>query len=109
MTGEQIICLRADVQAVGVVGFEPATGALAYCEGVGRGRLMDPAEATGIMQRVWNQLPALLEEMSGLAEDYQRMRVALESVQASSMYAIGNTTARSNSPEDYFQAMDAEG
>ena len=104
MTGEAFVCLRADVNEVGVIGVDHTNGQIEYCEGVSSGLLKSGGDAGAIIQRVWNQLPALLEEMSCLMEDNQRMRIALESVQASSMYAMTGTVARSTNPEDYWQA-----
>lgn len=106
MSNEQILHLQAHVHTVGCIGFDPVTGELDFCEGVRNQVLEHNAQALKEIAQVWNELPAFIQEFHAIEEDNRRMRVALESVQASSMYAMANTTARSSNPVDYWQAQD---
>lgn len=100
MTAEQIYFLRKNIEQIGHV-IVTKDGTL-MIEAVMNGS-MPYGEAAMLLSTSWNELDALMAEVSTLAEDHARMTKTLHDVNEKVVYAMQGTS-RSQIAVDWWQA-----
>lgn len=100
MTAEQIISLRRNIEQIGHI-IVNKDGTL-MIEAVMNGS-MPYEEAAKTLSISWNELNALMDEVSTLAEDHARMTKTLHYVNEKVVYAMQGTS-RSEIAADWWQA-----
>ncbi|MBR4040612.1 MAG: hypothetical protein IKJ11_11045 [Clostridia bacterium] len=101
MTGEQIMCLRDDVNRVGHLLIDQDGEMIIEAVELGT---KSREEALKVIVRSWNDLRALFDEVSSLAEDHARMTHALQKINEKVVDAMQGT-ARSEIAVDWWQAV----
>lgn len=100
MTGEQIADLRQEIHRLGHL-FVDQDGRM-IIEAVEQG-CISQKEALVVIARSWNEMRALFDEVSSLAEDHNRMTHTLRQINEKVVDAMQGT-ARSEIAVDWWQA-----